>query len=52
MVRNAVESGYRLIDTASSYQNEEAVGRAVQNLRRPAGGAVYYDKGVYPGNGL
>ena len=30
VVRNAIESGYRLIDTASSYQNEEAVGRAVK----------------------
>lgn len=29
-VSNAIETGYRLIDTASSYQNEEAVGRAIQ----------------------
>ena len=35
MVRNAVESGYRLIDTASSYQNEEAVGRALQTCGVP-----------------
>ncbi len=28
-VREAIEAGYRLIDTASSYQNEEAVGRAI-----------------------
>ena len=35
VVRNAVESGYRLIDTASSYQNEEAVGRALQTCGIP-----------------
>lgn len=34
-VRNAIEAGYRLIDTASSYQNEEAVGRAVRNSGVP-----------------
>lgn len=30
-VTNALEAGYRLIDTASAYQNEEAVGRAINN---------------------
>lgn len=29
-VSNAIETGYRLIDTAASYGNEEAVGRAVK----------------------
>lgn len=29
-VLDALESGYRLIDTAASYQNEEAVGRAIK----------------------
>ena len=29
-VRSAVDVGYRLIDTAASYGNEEAVGRAVR----------------------
>ena len=29
-VREAIDSGYRLIDTASSYKNEEAVGRALR----------------------
>jgi len=29
-VVNAIESGYRLIDTAASYANEEAVGNAIK----------------------
>lgn len=29
-VLNAIESGYRLIDTAAAYMNEEAVGAAIQ----------------------
>ncbi|WP_057877683.1 aldo/keto reductase [Levilactobacillus paucivorans] len=29
-VTNALEVGYRLIDTATAYQNEEAVGRAIK----------------------
>lgn len=35
VVAEAIETGYRLIDTASSYQNEEAVGRAIRNCRVP-----------------
>ena len=35
VIRNAIESGYRLIDTASSCQNEEAVGRAVKTCGIP-----------------
>lgn len=35
VVRCAIEEGYRLIDTASSYQNEEAVGRAIQSCGVP-----------------
>lgn len=31
VVKDAITTGYRLIDTASSYQNERAVGRAIQN---------------------
>ena len=34
-VRDAIEVGYRLIDTAASYLNEEAVGRALKNSRIP-----------------
>jgi 2,5-diketo-D-gluconate reductase A len=34
-VASALEVGYRLIDTAASYQNEEAVGRAVRRSGIP-----------------
>ena len=34
-VTSALETGYRLLDTASAYENEEAVGNAVQNSRIP-----------------
>ena len=34
-VIDALEAGYRLIDTAASYLNEEAVGRAIKQQRRP-----------------
>ena len=34
-VLDAIASGYRLIDTASSYQNEEAVGRAIRSCGVP-----------------
>ena len=30
-VLTALETGYRSIDTAAAYQNEEAVGRAIRN---------------------
>ena len=35
VVTEAIKTGYRLIDTASSYQNEEAVGRAIRNCGIP-----------------
>jgi 2,5-diketo-D-gluconate reductase A len=34
-VTDAIETGYRLIDTAASYQNEEAVGRAIKSCCVP-----------------
>lgn len=34
-VLDAIESGYRLIDTAQSYKNEEAVGRAIEKCGIP-----------------
>ena len=34
-VIRAIECGYRLIDTAAAYGNEEAVGRAVRNCGVP-----------------
>ena len=35
VVRDAIAAGYRLIDTASSYQNEKAVGRAIHSCGVP-----------------
>ena len=35
VVIDAIKAGYRLIDTASSYQNEEAVGRGIRNSGIP-----------------
>ncbi len=34
-VLDAIETGYRLIDTAASYENEEAVGRAIKKSGVP-----------------
>jgi len=34
-VRDAIETGYRLIDTAASYLNEEAVGRGIKSSDVP-----------------
>lgn len=34
-VYEAIQTGYRLIDTAASYGNEEAVGRAIQRSGVP-----------------
>lgn len=35
VVMDAIEAGYRLIDTAQSYGNEEAVGEAIQKISVP-----------------
>src|SRR2546423_9085919 len=34
-VRDAIQTGYRLIDTAASYGNEEAVGKAIKRSGVP-----------------
>jgi len=34
-VLEAIESGYRLIDTAAAYQNEEALGSAIRKTEIP-----------------
>ncbi|KAK6012674.1 hypothetical protein OSTOST_22153 [Ostertagia ostertagi] len=31
-VKAAIEAGYRLIDTAEAYQNEDAIGEAIKEL--------------------
>lgn len=36
-VVDAIDAGYRLIDTATSYLNEEAVGRGIRSSRAPRG---------------
>lgn len=35
VVSDAIRTGYRLIDTAQAYGNEEAVGRAIQKSELP-----------------
>ena len=45
-VRDAIDVGYRLIDTAASYGNEEAVGKAVRECGLPPGGAVRHHQAV------
>ena len=35
-VADAIQTGYRLIDTAASYGNEEAVGKAIKRAKKAA----------------
>ena len=46
-VRSAIDSGYRLIDTASFYENEREVGRAVRDSGIPRDQIVIQTK-LYP----
>ena len=43
---SAVESGYRLIDTASVYKNEENVGRGIASCGIPRNELFYYYKSM------
>jgi diketogulonate reductase-like aldo/keto reductase len=47
-VVDAIETGYRLIDTAQSYMNEEAVGKAVKAKWRIPGRIVYHHQTLDP----
>lgn len=48
-VRTALELGYRHIDTAQAYENEESVGTALRDSGLPRD-AVYITTKFYPGN--
>jgi diketogulonate reductase-like aldo/keto reductase len=48
-VRWALEAGYRHIDTAQAYGNEESVGRALRDSRLPRGD-VFITTKFYPGH--
>lgn len=43
-VVEAIQTGYSHIDTAASYQNEEAVGRGIKKKRRCQGKSIYHHK--------
>ena len=49
---SALQDGYRLIDTAAAYGNEEAVGRAIRRMRSAKRKSVHYHKAVDPGHQL
>lgn len=43
---DAIEVGYRLIDTAQAYYNEDGVGRAIEKCVYLRQRIVYYDQSV------
>ena len=47
-VSTALETGYRLIDTAAAYGNEEAVGRAHRRVGCAPRRAVHHDQAGHP----
>lgn len=47
VVTDAIKAGYRLIDTASSYQNEEAVGRGIRNCGSPGKSFLLPQKHIF-----
>ena len=51
-VRDAVDVGFRLIDTAAAYLNEQAVGAAIAKSGVPRGEAVHHHQAVGPGRQL
>ena len=51
-VLDAIESGYRLIDTAAAYMNEKAVGEAIRKCGVSPRRTVYYYKTVGTGRRL
>lgn len=51
-ILDALEAGYRLIDTASVYGNEKTVGRAVRESSIPPGGNLHHQQSLEHGPGL
>ena len=45
---DALATGYRLIDTAAAYLNEEAVQKAIRASGIPPGGVVHHHQTVDP----
>ncbi len=43
-IYHATQDGYRLIDTASAYANEEGVGRGVRPMRNPPQRTIYHNQ--------